>query len=104
MRAEQIDKLKSVVYVINEKFGKIDLENVAEEELEKASKRAFRQAEQNIRQVQSGLKVDGYILFSDVLYKVHFGNTRNEKITGPVAKEIKRRLKQFHLESQTETC
>lgn len=56
-------------------------------------KTQFREAETKIKHQQRLVKEDGYIIMKDVVYCVSHAGTPTRKITGDVAKAVKRQLK-----------
>lgn len=98
MRAAELQKAKPVIYMLGnehvKKFNEIDAED--EEIVERAVKTQFREAGEEIIQLQKQMTepVDGFILYLDNIYKVHAkGAGMIKKITGEEARQAKKILK-----------
>lgn len=80
--------------VIGNKVLKHVCEDESDEVIESTAREKYRAFETQIKEEQrSGVKQDGFILYQDNVYQVYAVNGTVKKITGPVAKEIKRRIK-----------
>ena len=98
MRAAELQKAKPVIYMLGaehvKKFSEIDAED--EEIVERAVKNQFREASEEIIQLQKQMTepTDGFILYLDNIYKVHAKSAGMiKKITGEEARQAKKILK-----------
>lgn len=80
--------------VLGQEIKSVVITDDAEEVIESKAREQYRAFETEIKEKQrSGVKEDGFILYQDNVYQVYAGNGTVKKITGSVAKEVKRRIK-----------
>lgn len=96
MRAEMLGRSKVVVYQFGDTIAKIDIDIEDDEQVDRLTKQAFREAQTQVRALRSasGDKMDGHILHQDIIYRVDAMNDQVYKITGNEARSLKKYLKQ----------
>ena len=97
MRAEIVFRSRHITFKIGEKIDHFICDDEDESTVKSIAREKFRAYELEIKKIQklSDEKLDGFILYQNNVYQVYATNGLVKKITGPVAKEIKRQIKTF---------
>lgn len=91
------ETIEPICWTVGLLFVKEAVNSGTDPEVIKSEKKAiFRKAEEEVRKNQKeSIPEDGYILMDGNVYCVYHINTLTKKITGPVAKAVKRKMREF---------